>query len=199
MPPSSSTNKSINIKKARYKGKEGHYGKATQALQSEGVVHPSNTSAFVELPNYPATLSVLPEMTLSCLSSFLSPGSSNFRIQHLFEPICGSWAPASQGCLCSLTLWLNHLLSGNVHPFLAPWLCGAPLTALHKQGFRLIAVGEIFRCLASKICCQYIKANLPQFFIPDGHLGVRIKGGLEAIIHSARFIIDKFHTKICAS
>ena len=212
-PPSSSTNKSINIKKARYKGKEGHYGKAIQALQSQGVAHPSNTSALVDLQsrhpqnplptplsNYPATLSVSPEMILSCLSSFPkgpSPGSSNFRIQHLFEPICGSWAPASRECLRSLTLWLNHLLSGKAHPLLAPWLCGAPLTALHKkcqQGFRPIAVGEIFRRLASKICCQYIKTDLPQFFIPHGQLGVGIKGGLEAIIHSARFIIDKFQT-----
>ena len=211
LPPSSSTNKSINIKKACYKGKEGHYGKAIQVLQSQGVAHPSNTSALVDqksrhpqnplptpLSNYPATLSVSPEMISSCLSGFpkgSSPGSSNFRIQHLFEPICGSWAPASQECLRSLTIWLNHLLSG--HPLLAPWLCGAPLTALHKkcqQGFRPIAVGEIFRRLASKICCQYIKTNLLQFFIPHGQLGVGIKGGLEPIIHSARFIIEKFQT-----
>ena len=80
-PPSSSTNKSINIKKARYK--EGHYGKAIQALQSQGVAHPSNTTTLVNLQsrhpqnplrtplsNYSATLSVSPEMTSSCLSSF---------------------------------------------------------------------------------------------------------------------------------
>ena len=191
----------LTLRKHRYKGKEGHYGKAIQALQSQGVAHPSNTSALVDLQsrhpqnplptplsNYPATLSVSPEMISSCLSSFpkgSSPGSSNFRIQHLFEPICHSWAPASQECLHSLTLWLNHLLSGKAHPLLAPWLCGAPLTALHKkcqQGFRPIAVGEIFRRLTSKICCQHIKTNLPQFFIPHGQLGVGIKGGLEAMV-----------------
>ena len=71
------------------------------------------------------------------------------------------------------------------------------MTALHKkcqQGFRPTAAGEIFCRLASKICCQYIKANLLQFFIPRGQLGVGIKGDLEPIIHSAKFIIDKFQT-----
>ena len=94
LPPSSSANKSINIKKARYKGKEGHNGKAIQALQSQEVAHPSNISALVDLQSrhpqnpllsplskYPSTLSVSPEMISSCLFNFpkgSSPGSSNF-------------------------------------------------------------------------------------------------------------------------
>ena len=93
MPPSSSANKSINIKKARYKGKKGHYGKAIQALQSQEVAHPSNISALVDLQShhpqnslptpfskYPATLSVSPEMVLSCLLNF--PKGSSYYLTY---------------------------------------------------------------------------------------------------------------------
>ena len=47
---------------------------------------------------------------------------------------------------------MNHLLSGKAPSCLAPWLCGAPLTALRKKGggVRPIAVGEVLRRLARR-------------------------------------------------
>ena len=115
-------------------------------------------------------------------------------MEHLTEPILNCSAPAFQDCLMELTRWLNHLLSGKGNPLLAPWLCSAPLTALHKKdqrGFQHIAVGEVLLRLASKLCCQYVKSDLTQFF-PYEQLGMGIKGGLEVAIHATRLNIERF-------
>ena len=69
---------------------------------------------------------------------------------------------------------------------MAPWLCGAPITALHKKnrGIHLIAVCETIRDLVSRICCLSVCDGLPDLFLPYGQVGVGIKGGLEVAIHS---------------
>ena len=69
---------------------------------------------------------------------------------------------------------------------MAPWLCGAPITALHKKngGVRPIAVCETIRRLVSRVCCLSVRDDLPDLFLPHGQVGVGIKGGLEAAIHS---------------
>ena len=48
-------------------------------------------------------------------------------------------------CLDELTLLMNILLAGRMDHRAAPWLVGAPLTALVKKGggFRSFAVGEV--------------------------------------------------------
>ena len=55
--------------------------------------------------------------------------------------------------LGNLTHWINLALSGETDRCIAPWLTGAPLTALHKKqsqkGIQLVAVGEILQCLIS--------------------------------------------------
>ena len=63
-----------------------------------------------------------------------SPGASKLQVQHLLDAVTGSTAPAAREWLLSLTCLMNHLLSGKAPPCLAPWLCGAPLTALLKKG-----------------------------------------------------------------
>ena len=71
---------------------------------------------------------------------------------------------------------------------ISSWLCGAPLTALFKKhdggGVRPIAVGEVLRRLVSRICCAAVKSKLPDIFLPYGQVGVGIRGGLEAAVHS---------------
>ena len=58
-------------------------------------------------------------------------------------------------------------------------MCGAPLTALLKKGggVRPIAVGEVIRRLASRLCCLAVRPSLPGVFIPYGQVGVGIPGG----------------------
>ncbi len=90
-----------HVKRALYKGREGHYGKAIQCLQSSGVAAPDNPRAQKDLhrrhpqstlptpsPDLPSALAVLPETVRTCLSLFpkdSSPGASNLRIQHLVD------------------------------------------------------------------------------------------------------------------
>ena len=55
---------------------------------------------------------------------------------------------------------------------IAPWLTGAPLTAIYKKqeggGIRPIAVGETLRRLISRVCCSAVKFQLPDVFLPYG-------------------------------
>ena len=87
---------------------------------------------------------------------------------------------------------LCFLLSGRVDVRIAPWLCGAPLTALLKKqgGIRPIAVEEILCRLTSRLCCSAVKAASQDVFLPYGQVGVGTRGGLEAAIHSLSTIID---------
>ena len=87
----------------------------------------------------------------------------------------------------------NHLLAGRGDRCTAPWLVGAPPTALVKQptGFRPIAVGEVLRRLISRIGCAAAKSQLPALFLPSGQVGVGVSGGLDAAIHGLRvFLTD---------
>lgn len=183
--------------------KEGLYGKAVRALDSAGIAAPGDPSALGDmirrhpqspLPQFneaiPSPLVIQPSQVQSALQSFprgSSPGFSQLRIQHLYDVICCCTAPSSQDCLSQLTRWLNHLLSGKVHPVLAPWLCGASLTALLKPnngGHRPIAVGDSFRRLISRLCCSALHQRASDVLLSHNQLGVGAKGGLETAINS---------------
>ena len=201
---------SSNNRRAIRWASEGRYGNALQALGSLGVASFDNASAKEELlrrhpqselpspsPSVPAPLTVQPSIVLSALRSFqrgTSPGSSALRPQHLLDAVCGSTAPASVECLNSLTCCINSLLAGTLDSRLAPWFCGAPLTALAKKngGFRPIAVGETLRRLVSKVCCLSVRSLLPDLLLPFGQVGVGISGGLEAAVHSMRSILSLY-------
>ena len=195
--------------RALFWAREGRYSNALQALSSQGVAGPDDNSAYQDLlkrhPSSPCpdiddasskpSLTVDEPMVLSCLQAFpkgTSPGASKLRAQHLLDAIAGSTAPAARDCLVSLTCLMNNLLSGKAPSILAPWLCGAPLTALHKKGggVRPIAVGEVLRWLASRLCCFAVRPSLPGVFLPYGQVGVGIRGGLEAAIHVTRHYIS---------
>ena len=130
-----------------------------------------------------------PEAVLSALKSFprgSSPGGSRLRVQHLFSATSGSSVPVSSACLAELTLWINTLLAGRVDVCVAPWLAGAPFIALPKKNgsFRPIAVGEVIRHLASRLCCLAVRPQLPDIFLPYNQVSVDIRGGLEVAVHS---------------
>ena len=197
-----------NVQRAFRWASEGRYGNALRALGSLGVASFNDTSAREELlrrhphselpspsSSVPAPLTVQPSLVLLALHSFqrgTSPGSSALRPQHLLDAICGSTAPAAVECLHSLTRCINGLLAGTLDSRLAPWFCGAPLTALVKKGggFRPIAVGETLRRLVSKVCCFSVRSSLPDLLLPFGQVGVGISGGLEASVHSLRTILS---------
>ncbi len=132
---------------------------------------------------------------LSSLHAFpkgSSPGGSQLSAQHLSDAICGTIAPAAQSCLDNLTVFMNNLLAGKLPTCIAPWLVGVPLTAPKKKigGYRSIAVGETIRRLASRLCCAATKPRLEVLLLPYGQIGVAVKGGLEAAVHTVRSFIS---------
>jgi len=183
---------------------DGRYSDAMRALRSLGCASPDDIQAQQEmmdrhpphaLPEWsddtPPPLAVDSQFVATSLRGFprgSSPGATKLRAQHLQDAIQGTTVPAALECLGELTRYVNHLLSGQADRRVAPWLVGAPLTALHKAsgGLRPIAVGEVLRRLVSRIACSSIKADLPALFLPSGQVGVGVPGGLEAAVHSLR-------------
>ena len=79
-----------------------------------------------------------------------------------------------------------------------PHLCGATLLALHKKsgGLRPIAVGEVLRRLASKCLANSVRSQILSSLSPL-QMGVGVKGGCEAIIHTASLLLASKDTNIC--
>ena len=202
-----------NVRRALQWASHGRYGNALQALGSKGVAPFTDITAREELlrchpqsslPSHtsyvPPPLVVQSSTILAALRSFprgTSPGSFGLRPQHLLDAVCGNTAPAASGCLQALTRCVNILLSGRLDCRVAPWFCGAPLTALIKPGGGVhpIAVGETLRRLVSKVCCLAVRSALPDVFLPFGQVGVGVSGGLEAAIHSLRTILSTLGSK----
>ena len=96
----------------------------------------------------PSAITVTESIVLTALNAFpkgSSPGGFQLWAQHILDTVAGTTAPVAQDCLHQLTRLVNFLLSGAAHKYVAPWVCGAPITALHKKngGVRPVAVCEI--------------------------------------------------------
>ena len=89
--------------------------------------------------------------------------------------------------LNSITGLVNLLLEGLCPPEVHKILFGGNLLALAKKdgGVRPIAVGSVWRRLAAKCANAYAIKRLESHLSPL-QLGVGVKGGAEAAIHSAR-------------
>src|SRR6218665_3825562 len=86
-----------------------------------------------------------------------------------------------------MTAFVNLLLAGTCPQELRPVLFGGTLFALRKKsgGLRPIAIGYIWRRLASKCANAYAIPRLMSFLSPK-QLGVGIPGGCEAAVHATR-------------
>jgi hypothetical protein len=102
-------------------------------------------------------------------------------------------APSPQAAALAsdaVTNLVNRLASGRAPISFASWLCDAPLTALSKPngGVRRIAVGELIRRLVAK--CLMARVRQPaQALLAPLKLGVAVKDGAEAIVHTVRRLI----------
>ena len=195
-----------NARRALREAREGRFSVAMRALGAEGCASTDDPKALSDLaarhPHHalpvlpqdyvqPPPIVASPDSVLSALRSFpqgSSPGGSRLRAQHLLDATAGSSSPAPSLCLAELTRFLNTLLAGRLDPQAAPWLVGAPLIALPKKNgsFRPIAIGEVLRRLTSRLCCLSVRSRLPEVFLPYNQVGVGIRGGLEAAVHSIR-------------
>jgi len=75
--------------------------------------------------------------------------------------------------------------------FISLFMC-CSLTALLKKGggVRPIAVGEVLRRLAGRLCCLIVCPSLPDVFLPYGQVGIGIPGGLECAVHITRCFLS---------
>jgi hypothetical protein len=83
------------------------------------------------------------------------------------------------------------MAGGSVPEAVAPYLCGANLFGAKKKcgGVRPIAVGNLLRRLTSK-CFSFALADRAATLLGPHQLGVGIRGGIEAIIHTVREVLQ---------
>ena len=88
-------------------------------------------------------------------------------------------------------LFCSKLLRGEIPQHARDLLFTANLTALRKKdgGIRPIAVGNVFRRLASKIAAKRVIPELRRQ-LPPVQLGVGVSGGCEAAAHAVRDFVQ---------
>ena len=125
----------------------------------------------------------------NAISSF-PPGSSSgldsLSPQHLKDMIGNDGDPA---LLTNLTSLVNVLLQGSLPEKIARILYGGKLIALRKKdgGIRPITVGYVIRRIVAKCANQSIISSVSLAMLPR-QLGVGVKGGLEAAVHTTSFL-----------
>ena len=109
------------------------------------------------------------------------------RPAHLCDLTSNSTAVAGQNLIRSLTALVNRLLNADLSDHARKHLFSANLTALLKKdrGIRPIAVGNVFRRLASKVWCAAVTPSLARQLSP-AQIGVCIKVACEADDHAIR-------------
>ena len=118
-----------------------------------------------------------------------APGPSSLRPSHFQDAIrCPDCAAQA---LTTLTSLVNLLAAGRAPPSVLPHLCGATLLASPKKsgGHRPIAVGEVLRRLTSKCLASTSRRSAISSLTPL-QLGVGVKGGCEAIIHTTSHLLS---------
>ena len=120
------------------------------------------------------------------------------RLEHLErglskDILCCPNKAVGDEALGSLTKLTNHMVAGLAPRELAPFIAGAPLMALVKQGggLRPIAIGETIRRLVSKCCCEATTEDAKVMFGPL-QVGVATQGGAEASVHAVRKLAQEF-------
>ena len=207
--PSSSSpisQRNHNTRRARVAIQDGLYSKAINALTSEGLAsaspevlremqnkHPQASPPALPLGPVPPPLSLSEAVVLKAVRSFPSgsaPGPSGLRPSHLREAVSCPAPDRARLVLKSLTIFVNALAAGRTPPSVLPHLCGATLLACRKKngGLRPIAVGEVLRRLISK-CLATASRRTANNYLAPLQLGVSVKGGCEAIIHSVTQLI----------
>ena len=207
--PSKPSSLASNIRRATECAQDARYGKAVAALLSLGTC-PMNADTLKEMR------SKHPEAGLPTLPSGLIPeavrfdadlvrkkvegfptgsaaGASGTRPQFLKDILSCSNKAVGDAALSTLTRLTNHMVAGLAPRVLAPFIAGAPLMALVKQGggLRPIAIGETIRRLVSKCCCEATSEDAKVFFGPL-QVGVSTQGGAEAAVHAARRLAKEF-------
>ncbi len=188
---------------ASAKLEDGDVKGAVRLLCSEDKLAAPDSSTFTELQRLhppapgdrrsaPSTdippLQVSPAAVRASVQSFpngSAAGPDGLRPQHLKDLLLG--APDDSPLLVAITDLTNFLLEGKTPPTVRGTLFGATLLAISKKsgGVRPIAVGYVWRRLAAKVACSYVKDASAALLAPR-QLGFGVPGGAEAAVHAAR-------------
>ncbi|GJV30569.1 putative reverse transcriptase domain-containing protein [Tanacetum coccineum] len=149
------------------------------------------------LPSEPP-LVVDVDSVLGCIQSFpkgTSCGRDGLRAQHILDALYGEGSAIAVGLLKAISVVANLLLEGRCPKVLEEFVASAPLTSLFKldNGTRPIAVGAIWRRLASKVAMRGVRKEMSKY-LGDFQLGVGVPNGAEAMLHGANRFLNKFHS-----
>ena len=120
-----------------------------------------------------------------------SAGLDGLRPAHLKDLISKSAGEAGARLATALTALANVAISGELPAVARPAFFGATLTALRKSdgGLRPIAVGCVYRRLATKVALKSLSSDIGEQLRP-AQLGYGTSGGCEAAVHSSRQFIE---------
>jgi hypothetical protein len=212
--PSSQEEK--NAQRAGRLAQEGEYTRAVQALLSTGLAKhnrdtvremrakhppPSHTSSFQPQTADSPQMSFSQAQVTKAVQSFRrgsAPGPSGLRAEHLKAAMKSSPPNRRDKATEAITRLVNTMAGGSVPAEVAPYLSGARLHAGNKKdgGIRPIAVGNICRRLTSK-CFMYAVTDRAGNLLGPHQLGVGVRGGLEAIVHSVRQVVEEGQEDLC--
>ena len=161
---------------------------------SPNLPDPPSTSASVALTADTDTV----RQAISSMRPGGGAGPDGMRPIYLQQMISPDTAEQGRRLLSALTSLINLALKGAIPDFARDAFYGASLIALNKKtgGIRPIAIGSIYRRLASKICARFATGQLASQLEPT-QLGVGTEGGTEAAVHAAReFVHSPDHASI---
>ena len=205
-----------NIRRATECAQDARYGKAVAALLSLGTCAVTEDSIKEMKSKHPGALppklpsGVSPEplrfdedlvrQKVEGFPTGSAAGASGTRPQFFKDILCCPNKAVGDQVLGSLTRLTNHMVAGLAPRELAPFIAGAPLMALVKQGggLRPIAIGETIRRLVSKCCCEATTEDAKVIFGPL-QVGVATQGGAEASVHAVRKLAQEFGDDLCCS
>ena len=188
--------------------KEGQYTRAAQALVSPGLAEQSRATVSTMESLHPQCPRIIPretepssppmrfshEQVVKAVMTFKAgsaPGPSGLRAEHLKAATKSAPANRTDKAVEALTKMVNVLAAGQLPEEAAPYFSGARLYAGNKKsgGIRPIAVGDIIRRLVSK-CFSYALAEKAASLLAPFQLGVGVRGGCEALVHTARALLE---------
>ena len=156
--------------------------------------HPTEPP-FSPPPNNQDSYTVSDGIVLSCLKSFRNgTGGGPFGLlpEHLLTA-CNS--PTHADFIKNLTNLINLMLEGRTDKSIVPFLFGANLTALEKEGgdVRPIAIGNTLRRLAAKCISAKYAEDLKKILQPH-QSAIGKAGGIETVIHTMRNFLDEHNS-----
>ena len=200
--------KDFNARRSEKLARSGQYGRAIQALSSQGLAddseevfealsskHPQAPPPVLPEGPLPATITISAEVVKQAVQSFhpdTAPGPSGMRANYFKDLLAAPNANQRQRYFQALSSLVNAMNRGKVPYAIRPYLFAATLHAIKKKhgGIRPIAVGDVYSRLTSKCLASSLAEDAASFFSPL-QLGVKVRGGCKSVIHATSAV---FHS-----